>query len=275
MKESFSSTSEEHSLKELLPIIKNLKEQFEKSKEYLRRASIDLKVGATILLSMGVFEVSQGQDMSHFTRAVDGVESGKLKIDNVINSFYDSYKQINIDSTFSYSEYSHSLENGKSEDKSSNISGASVPIGTIGDTISLGNVEAKQFFVNMIENSSILKTNNFTEKSKIISAIKVNVENNEHNSSEKEIMHTSIGSTPEEAIISAITEAASLKRSQIQMISSLNLKNELTSIKTLSSSNFVELNTDTTDEILNKVSVVVKRVSDKNFSGYSAEVYYK
>lgn len=243
-----------------------------KTKEFLQSKAIDIKLGAMVVMAMGSMEVAQAQegDISKFREAIHDVRLGKDKIENVVNSFYDSYKKDNIDSTYYTYEYSLSAKNSGlyvGDNKISNL----IPV-SLGDTVSLGDVDVKDYSVWMDESSNTWKDGkqDFQSQSihKNLFGIKINQEDNNDSKNQKEKSHIGYGDSKEEAVILAMTEIARGREVLVTSISSMDANSERTSDNFSSEQKHIELSSVESHEVLQKVKVIVKKMSNREYHKY-------
>ena len=278
MKENFPSQNNQEQKGVLLEqekplFIKGILAKLNQCKEYFKRKKIDLKLGAMILLSMGVFEIVQGQGMSNFDDAIKKVDLDKNKITNVVDSFYSSQKEIinsNDDSTFSIFEFSESIKDSKNKGNiKMKSSGIVFNIENIGDTISFGNIEAKNLFVKMGVTTQNIEKESINEEYRFFSAIKINAEENGNDLSPKENSNISFGKTPEQAVISAISDAITSKKVLVSAVThSSKEESNTTTTESSFEDKFIELTLIKSHEILKNVRIIVKKMSRKNFKDF-------
>jgi hypothetical protein len=251
-----------------------LLDRVKKVKEYLANIFDDKnKIWFfTILLSMGSISVVEGQNNNLETnKMIDKIRASELSIADATDSIYRS--RIN-DDTFSAIEYFSSKDN-KDENVITKISGPSINIEQIGDTIMMGNYMAYEFSVMIANDSQVSneesKKYEYKEEARSYSAIKP-YEGIVNDSNGKEYSSKAFGQTSDEAIINAITELATIIETRVYVV--MNQKDEqLTDEKDISfiSSYISVLNLETKETILSGVKVIVQKTDD----GFTAEAFCK
>jgi len=284
MKESFNISN---SIEEKVPqegessIIKSVLKRLDDCREFLKTVPESLRKAGmiTVLFSAGTFSVVEAQNqgnIKNFEGSVSDVESGKYNITQVVDSIYSSYKEKNNDSTYYCEQIKQFNNNGKYDFKSEN-SGDKLNLKAVGDTTSLGNVRAKEYFVTMSENTDKEGKIDFNEQHQIFLAVKAHVEQEGGNENliDKENIVTALGDTEEEAVMGALTTAAGQKQTVIKEVMNQNTENVTNNKNQSYKSKFIRLAALESNEILKNVKVVTHKVSDKNFTGYKAEVFYQ
>ena len=246
----------------------DLKEEFlgqtlEKCKNYFKDTYKGLKIGVTVVLSLGAIEVASAQTGTpNLDKAYNEIESGKTTIE-VANNLYEntikSHKKENV-----YIIELSSFKNGDNEKIENKTQGTFPKVIELGDTLELGNIRGVSDFVCVTKEFKDGSSNEFSQASKMFDSIEFISEEDEKVKSSRQSCG-SFGKTPEEAVSSAITIAAGLKRS---VVSNLSEKKDVQEKSSINS--FVEISTVSADELLHKVKAIVEKTKD----GYLAKIYY-
>ncbi len=236
-------------------------------KEYIKTLPENIKKGGiiTILFSMGVFNVAEAQSTdSNLNKIINDLESGKINIENTTDSIYLSHKQ-NIDSTFSYVEYTSATNNGK-ENVNVEVFGPDVSGGIVGDTVSLGDYEAIEYGIYSQESHTIDGKEDYSENIKSFSAIKPSSDNNKNLEGNK-LLSKGYGKTKQSATISAIAGLAGAKSTEIVTITNSKGQEEINLNESNShESDYVTITTsDSKKTILKNVKVVVTQTTEGFF----------
>ena len=240
-----------------------LNQTLEKSKNYFKDAYRGLKIGATVALSLGAIEAASAQTgIPSLDKAYSEIESGKTTVEvanNLYNNITKNHKKDNV-----YILEISSFKNGSEEKIENKTQGVFPGVVEVGDTLELGSIRGISDFVSVTKESKNESLSEFSQVSKMFDSIEfISVENDEAEGSRQ--FCSSVGKTPEEAVTSAITMAAGMKKS---IVSSFSEKNDVQVEN--SSNSFVEISTVSADELLHKVKAIV----EKNKDGYLAKIYY-
>lgn len=240
-----------------------LNQTLEKSKNYFKDTYRGLKIGATVALSLGAIEVASAQTGTpNLDKAYSEIESGKTTIEvanNLYKNIIENHKKDNV-----YIVELSSFKNGLDEKVTSETQGAFPKTIEVGDTLELGSIRGISDFVSVTKESKNESLSEFSQVSKMFDSIEFISEKDEKIEGSRQFC-SSIGKTPEEAVASAITMAAGMKKSTV---SSLSEKNDIQAENT--SNSFVEISTVSADELLHKVKAIVEKSKD----GYLAKIYY-
>lgn len=249
-----------------------------KAKDYLGKIKFGAKVGATLLFSMGVFEVIQAQtnNVDTLDNSIDKIKTGEATLGGAVNQIYENYTETHSDPNTSVIEFNNSLTAGKYKG-GIKISGEELSLGTIGDTTKLGDIWVESFSVMGTQNVETddrdgASTPKTTEESKFFTAVKI--QPTDTNGIETTIEKSPVsadGKTPQEAVLSAISIASSLESSTITVVSGTNIENTSDNTGIHSSSKFTEVATSEGNNILKNIRVVIK----KDKGRYIAEVFYQ
>lgn len=220
--------------------------------------------------SFGLIEVVQGQDLSQLAGAIKEVKSGKTKIENVADAFCAEYKRVYLDPTFYQSEYMHIRENNlddKYTETKLNIPELSNI--NLNDTISLGEVEVRNFEVGMKQNehNSNDKEINSQTKSvrKNILGLKINLEHNNGGENSKRESFVGYGESIESAINATIREMIYMKGSRVKMITNDYFRIESGPDGNQTKNILVELYTEEKNLILENFQIIINKMSDKDY----------
>jgi uncharacterized OsmC-like protein len=291
MKEQFIPTPSQEKGLENPSIVSMARDRFmettQKCKEFLLSKGYDLKVGATVLLSLGVFEMAQGQTtdvLPHVEKAVDNVASGKIKVADATNAFYVAFKEKYKDSTFSMVEMHGGKENNTYINDSNKITRSELVASSLNDTVRLGTVQARKISIMMHHEADTanneIKKDTYVEDFRFLNAIKTNIEGEDTTGEVKEYNVHDYGKTPEEAVISAVASASGMKSTHITVMHRMNTEEiqKRTANELIDNFNqeFTSLSVHESDNTLYNVRVVVKKVEKGPFNGYyQAVVLYK
>lgn len=277
-----TSTSKEHNSEELNsaiePKVSFYKQLFNTCKEKMGPLKKAAKAAAFFVVTSGAVQEAQAQN------SLPNLESlaQKQNMRSIVKDTYESHVSKNKDTTYRIRESSSdqkvtSKENWEEKpvEFSKNIEGSSFVLPQEEDTIIYKNVDVKTFTVSgqSRDDKYFSEETEDSESFKFFEAVRVQ---DTTSSTEIETKNTMIGidETKEEAIISALSHASSLWKSEIQAQTLQYVKNEMSGHSSKSALLFNQLATDESNNHFDVVKVVVKKVTMQGKDMYQATVLY-
>ena len=238
-----------------------------KMKEIISGAKSYIKLGVGIptllLFSMGHYETASAQNNPKLdTLSEKSLEwfDGKINSETLIENSYSLYQK--DDSFVKFDTQEKEINNKSSfEKKFSGKDFSLSDIKTEGDTLFLGNVEVSTFGATATNDLTENGKENLEEISHFSCAIKTNVENTDTTEHKIQTL-TAHGSTKEEAIMNILGTTSNLKKSNV--IVEQNKKDSDTNNQ--NTEDFKNLHILNSDNIINNVKILVKKISDKEYS---------
>ena len=221
------------------PMVTKTTETLRGAKEHLKDAYQGVKIIGTILFSLGVFEIVSAQaDTAVLDKAVAQIEIGATDLGTTVNALSSAYQQLHADSTQTGSviQIDHSLKKGGAFGKATygggiTMSGKTFTLRNVGDTTQLGDVLAENFSVlgtqsNEADKTDSASTSSVEEYGKYYTSVIIQPASNKNDTLEEKSSAASMGKTPQEAALSALSIASQQKSSMVNVVSSSKMEQE-------------------------------------------------
>ncbi len=255
------------------PLVKTTREIFKKAKEVLQAAAGGLKFAGTVLLAFGIFEkAAASSDVTTLQQGLNKIQTGESALGMTVSNLYaENKKGMDIDS-FATLEVDHSYSGGKYTG-GIKTAGPEIESGIEGDTVRIGDVEAKNLSVMGESNTQTDGKVTTTERGKFLSAFKVSPGDTAAQVSHEKSV-ASFGRTQKEAVLAALAAASSQESSTVTSVSGLNNENTSQGVEASSNNNFTSLSVLKGDNVIKNAWVVLQKVPEEKGGGYSAEILY-